>query len=248
MNTTIETILNWSEIWVLLFPMLAMVSGIKQPKYLFPVMVYVVAALWLNGLIEMVGVLFDTTSESHQALLNGLKKFSFFREFYQKLTPAHKTNVLFYNAHTLCRFVCFVVFFLSLKNDTFKKVYYGLLILFVFIFIIYFAFMDSFFNPNYISSDFMAGEAFFLICFCMLFYLSILREEPQSFWTRKDFWVVTGLCFFSTINFFLFLFYQPLLNESKESAIGIWDVFNISYIIFIIFITKAFYVPASDKL
>jgi quinol-cytochrome oxidoreductase complex cytochrome b subunit len=81
----------------------------------------------------------------------------------------------------------------------------------------------------------------------MLYYLAILREGPQNFWGIKDFWVVTALSFFSTINFFLFLFYLPLLEESVKNAISIWRIYDIAFIVFIILLTRAFYVPASKS-
>jgi hypothetical protein len=214
---------------------------------MYPVIIYVFVALWFNSLIEFIGVLFDPGLSSYRYILNFLKNNHIFNNFYTRLTSLHKTNTIFYNAHSLSRFICFTVFFFSLGHIPFKRFYFWLLGIFAIIFLLYFTLLDSFFNPNHISSDLMTGEAFFLLCFCLLYYLTILREEPQSFWARKDFWVVTGLSFFSAINFFLFLFYLPLLEESKLNAIDIWLIFNIAFIIFMLFLTKAFYVSASDK-
>jgi hypothetical protein len=223
LNKILEDILEWAELWVLILPIIAIIRTRKQPPFMYPVIIYVFVALGFNCLVEMVGVL------------------------YNYLSPSHRTNTIFYNTHSLCRFICFTAFFFSISHIPFKKLYYWLVGIFCLIFILYFSMIDSFFNPKHISSDLMTGEAFFLLCFCMLYYLNILREEPQSFWARKDFWVVTGLCFFSAINFFLFLFYLPLLAENTKNAENIWAFFNVSFIIFILFLTKAFYVPASNK-
>lgn len=223
MKLFFEDILKWSEIWVLLLPMIAIAKKPRQPRFMYPMIIFIFASLWFNGLIGLVDYL------------------------YFELSTSHRTNTLFYNTLSLCRFLCFVAFFFSLENRPFKRLQQFLLISFFMIFIYYFTFIDNFFNPRYISSDLMTGEAFFLLAFCMLYYLAVLREEPQSFWARKDFWVVTGLCFFSAINFFLFLFYLPLLAESIDNAINIWRIFSFAFIIFMLFLTKAFYVPASDK-
>jgi hypothetical protein len=223
LNSTILEILSRGEIWALIFPIIAILMQPKQPKFMYPILIYIGMSLWFNLLIEMVDL------------------------FYDDLSPSHRTNTIFYNGQSLGRFFCFVAFFFSIKHRPFRKLQKILLATFLFFFFFYFGFIDSFFNPKYISSDLMTGEAFFLLAYCMLYYLTILREEPQSFWARKDFWVVTGLCFFSAINFFLFLFYLPLLNESINNAIDIWRIFSVAFIIFMLFLTKAIYVPASDK-
>jgi hypothetical protein len=93
----------------------------------------------------------------------------------------------------------------------------------------------------------MSGEAFFLLCFCMVYYLTILRSENPRFTNRKDFWVVTGLAIFCSINFFIFLFYMPLLDESIKVAMDIWEVYIVSFNIFIIFLSIACYVPDTNN-
>jgi uncharacterized membrane protein YhaH (DUF805 family) len=93
----------------------------------------------------------------------------------------------------------------------------------------------------------MTGEAFFLLFFCMLFYLSLMKEENSSYKYRKDFWVVTGLSIYMVVNFFLFLFYNPLLDKNAQLAEDIWNVHNIAYVIFILLISKALYVSDPDK-
>jgi hypothetical protein len=248
LNQFFKEILIWAELWVLMFPIFAILKYPKQPRFMYPVIVFIFVTLWFNGLIHMVGIFFDSSLISYQNLLKVFKKLPGFNSFYTQLTPSHKTNTIFYNSLSLTRFICFVVFFFSLKNVTLKKFYYWIVGIFSMIFFLYFSFIDSFFNPRHISSDLMTGEAFFLLCFCLLYYLSILREEPQSFWARKDFWVVTGISFFSAINFFLFLFYLPLLEESVKNAINIWRIYDIAFIVFILFLTKAFYLPNAKSL
>ena len=59
-----------------------------------------------------------------------------------------------------------------------------------------------------------------------------------------DFWVVTGLSIYVVINFFVFLFYVPLLTENPDLADRMWSIHNLAYITMCIFIAKAFYEPA----
>ncbi|CAN5184168.1 hypothetical protein BH20BAC1_BH20BAC1_14220 [soil metagenome] len=60
----------------------------------------------------------------------------------------------------------------------------------------------------------------------------------------KDFWVVTGLSIYVVTNFFVFLFYTPMLNTNLNLAMKMWNVHNTAFILLCIFISKAIYAPA----
>ena len=55
------------------------------------------------------------------------------------------------------------------------------------------------------------------------------------------FWIVTGLCVYVVVNFFVFLFYLPLLDVDFRLSVNMWNVHNIAFIIFCVFIAKGFY-------
>ena len=74
----------------------------------------------------------------------------------------------------------------------------------------------------------------------MLYYLAELKDENDLF-NSPHFWVVTGLSIYVVVNFFVFLFYGPMLNVDIHLAVNIWNVHNIAFIIFCFFIGKAFY-------
>jgi len=74
----------------------------------------------------------------------------------------------------------------------------------------------------------------------MLYYLAELKEDDNLF-EGPHFWIVTGLSIYLVTNFFVFLFYAPMLSVDVNLAINIWNVHNIAFIIFCVFITKAFY-------
>lgn len=188
-----------------------------------PIKIYVWVALFLSALCYTVDIFFDV------------------------LPKYLRTNTVLYNLHSLIRFLLFSWFFLQIKPHFFKKINHSIIALFLLIFIVYFSFFDNFFNKNYISSDMMSGESFFLLCLSMVYYLSILRSENPSFTNRKDFWVVTGLAIFCAINFYIFLFYKPLLDESIKVAINIWEVYIVALNIFIIFLSIAIYVPDTNN-
>ncbi len=216
-------IFDYSEVWILLIPLILLYFKKDQPEYLRPIIIYIWVALLLNMLSYAVDVFFE-------------------------LLPKHlRSNTIFYNLHSLSRFLLFGWFFLQLKPQYFIRLKQIIIAIFLMIFVFYFSCIDSFFNLNYISADMMAGESFFLLCLSMVYYLTILRGENPKFTDRKDFWIVTGLAVFCVINFFVFLFYMPLLDESIKVTINIWVVYQIAFLIFISFIATAIYVPATDK-
>ena len=53
--------------------------------------------------------------------------------------------------------------------------------------------------------------------------------------------VVTGLAIYEVVSFPIFLFYKTLMETTKNYAVTIWDVHNLTYIVFCLFIAKAFY-------
>ncbi len=59
----------------------------------------------------------------------------------------------------------------------------------------------------------------------------------------NDFLVVTGLSIYVVFNFFVFLFYVPMITENPDLANNMWDVHNAAYIILCILTAKAFSMP-----
>ena len=56
---------------------------------------------------------------------------------------------------------------------------------------------------------------------------------------RSIAWVVAGLSIYVAVNFFIFLFYATLIATALKFSIVIWNVHNIFFIIFCIFIAIA---------
>ena len=106
--------------------------------------------------------------------------------------------------------------------------------------VVNFIFFENFFNPQSFSGNLLTVEAYLLLVYCMLYYLAELKDDENPF-NGPDFWVVTGLAIYLVTNFFVFLFYTPMLNVDIKLAINIWNVHNIAFVIFCLFITKAFY-------
>jgi hypothetical protein len=75
----------------------------------------------------------------------------------------------------------------------------------------------------------------------MLYYLYALNDEDDVMSKGPVFWIVTGLGIYVVINFFVFLFYVPMIIQNKALAAGIWNVHNVAYILLCLFLTKALY-------
>ncbi len=214
-----QLIFDWSEVWALLFPLAAYWLFPQQPYALRPVLLYVWGALFLNLLGDIIAD-------------------------FEKYLPAWlQTNLLLYNIHSLFRFVCFVYFFSLIKQSYFVRFRQLLPFLFLALAVANFIFLENYFDQNHINGNLFTLEAYFLLIHCLLYYLSQLREEVERMQNDKAFWIVTGLSIYVVINFFVFLFYVPMIQENAMLADRIWSVHNLAYIILCLFITKAIYVP-----
>ncbi len=223
MSRLLQFILDWSEVWALLIPLLVLLFKREQPDFLKPVIIYLWLALLINLVIDVI---------------MGYKVY--FPNWLQSNNP-------YYNIHSVARFACFSVFFMQLPQTSFVTLKKLLAISSVLFILINFIFFDNFFNPKHLSGNLLAAEAYLLLVYCMQYYLSELRDENNALAEGPDFWIVTGLSIYVVINFFVFLFYVPMVNTDVDLADKIWNVHNIAFIIFCIFITKAFYGPFRNK-
>lgn len=216
--------LDWSEVWSLLVPLAALSVRRSQPAFLAPVILYI----WLALVINLAG---DIISD------------------FKIYLPAWlQSNNPLYNVHSLVRYACFSYFFSRVQPDSFavlKKVLFAVSLLFL---VINFTFFEDFKNPQHLSGNLLATEAYLLLIYCMLYYLSQLNNDVEVISSGAGFWVVTGLSIYVVVNFFVFLFYVPMINEDAFLAEKMWSVHNVAYIIFCLFITKAFYAPVRNKL
>jgi len=212
-------ILDWSEVWALLIPMMILLFRRQQPATLRPIIIYLWLAFIINLVIDIIMVL---------------------RTYYPEWT-----NNPLYNIHSVVRFVCFSFYFIQLPQSSFtkfKKVLAAVSVVFI---VINFSFFENFFNYDSFSGNLLATEAYILLVYCMLYYLSELKDDSKNLFNGHDFWIVTGLSVYVVINFFVFLFYLPMIDVDLDLAMNIWNVHNIAFIIFCLFITKALY--GSDR-
>jgi hypothetical protein len=218
----LKIIIEWSEVWALLIPLLVLVLLNKPQPGMKPVIIYILVALLLN-------------------------LFGDFIADFKKLIPAlPQSNNPIYNFHSLFRFTCFSFFFNQAGKRFFPRIQNSILVIYILLFLVNFIFFENFLNPLHLSGNLLSMESFLLLASCMLYYLGVLKNEVPVIAQNKDFWIVTGLSIFFVINFFVFLFYVPLLDENRKLANTMWNFHNIAYTTLCIFIAKAFYVPAGN--
>lgn len=218
MNKYLLQILDFSEVWAMLIPLVALYFRRSQPKYLKPVIAY----LWI-GLV--INIAIDTIMA-----------------FWPHFPPWAQSNNFLYNLHSLVRFICFSIFFIGLPDQSFLKFKQILPVFSIVIFILNFTFLENFFDENYLGGNFLTAEAYLLLIYCMLYYLTELRKDDLELFHEPYFWIVTGLSIYLVINFFVFLFYIPMTKFDEELSINMWNVHNVAFIFFCCFIAKAFYV------
>jgi len=217
MQNFILEILDWSEVWSIFIPLSVLSMKGNQPAYLKPVIIYLFIALPLYLFADIIW------------------KFKLSHHFPHWL----QTNNYLYNIHSIVIVVLFSIFFINLKQsflEKFKKIIPFFFIGFV---IVNFAFFENFFEFNLLSSRLLSLAACLLLFYCLQYYFSKLQQE-DDLKIKADFWVVTGLSIYITVSFFVFLFQNRLAKDLELFAVTIWKVVDIAYIVFCIFIAKAF--------
>jgi len=213
----LSEILNWSEVWALIIPLIVILFNRRQPTTLKPIIIYLWLAFILNFCIDII------------MLIN---------VYYHKSVMS---NNFLYNMHSVVRFVCFSSYFIQLPQASFTKFKKVLAAASVTFIVINFSLFEDFFNYDSFSDNLLVTEAYVLLIYCMLYYLSELKDDSKNLFNGPDFWVVTGLSLYVVVNFFVFLFYLPMIDVDVNLAVNIWNVHNIAFIIFCIFITKGLY-------
>jgi hypothetical protein len=212
----LQEILDWSEVWAPLIPLLILSFSGKQPRYAFPVIVYLWVAFVIDALID-VGWKFGNCAPSW-------------------MNP----NNYLYNVHSIGRFLFFAAFF-YLLSPLFRATLDKLIIVAATVaMVVNFTYFENFYEVDNISSRLFAFEAGLLLFYCIRYYWMKTKTVEER---GPDFWIVTGLSVYVVFNFFYFLFYTTLITNGYISfVIAMWNFHNLTYIILCIFIARAFYV------
>jgi hypothetical protein len=210
MGKVLHFILDITEIWAVLIPLAFYFY--YRPRYVWvpPIRLFLFLALILGLIIDFI---WFGNSEDWFAW----------------------DNNIYYNVISIVRLLTFSWFFSLISKDRFiYKLSVGLFLVIALVIFIFFV------PPREFNSPLLALEAAILLFYCIRYFYFTLREDKGEMPTsNNEFWIVAGLCFYTAVNFFIFLFYHYLSKEYRGYAIGIWDVHNISFIIFCIFIARA---------
>ena len=222
MHNIIRQLLDWSEVWAFLIPVPFMLIHKKHAGYLKPVRIYIWIAIVLTLAINIIWKFKEDF---------GLQKGDFWW-----------SNNFLYNIHSIFRFVLFSWFFILLKQPFLQQIKRIISLLFIVFVLVNFILLEDFFYYNSFSSRLLSVETAILLLLCLQYYFFILREDMSAERRPPSFWVVTGLSVYAVINFPIFLFYSAFYKEFENFAIQIWDVTNLSLVIFCIFLARAFYI------
>lgn len=218
-KNVLHQILDWSEVWAPLIPLVVLSFRGGQPKYTVPVIYYLWFALVIDAFIDV-----------------GWK--------FSRCVPGwmYPNNYL-YNIHSVGRFICFSTFFYQLGypfRTRLDKTVMAMAVLFI---LINFLFFEPFYNPTLFSSRLFAIESGLLLFYCLRYYL-MQAQAGKADERGADFWVITGLSIYVVFNFFYFLFYTTLASKKQYETfvVNMWNFHNVTFVILCIFIARAFYV------
>lgn len=212
----LKEILDWSEVWALFIPLTVLALRRKPVNDLLrPVVIYLFVALVLNAFADI--------SWKFQKPLN--------------LPDWMRNNNFIYNIHFVARLLLFSWFFIRLKEPLLKSIKKLIPILYLVYVIISFI---KFKPITEFNSGPAAASAALLIFYCLLHYLYLSQQEHPPTSAKKSIaWVVAGLSIYVAVNFFIFLFYTTLMDTAVKFSIVIWNVHNIIFIVFCIFLAIA---------
>jgi len=215
----IHEILDWSEVWALLIPLAFLLWKNNKATYLKPVRIYIITALVINIAIVLIAEYKAKWGFTEDDLL--------------------WNNNFLYNIGSLLRLFLFAWFFILLRQPFMPRLKVILPFVFLVFVLVNFIFFENFVpRGDYegFSSRLLATESALLLFYCLQYFIFLIIEnKPTSLSRQPSFWLVTGLSIYVAVNFFIFLFYHYMINATRNFAETIWDVHNISFIIFCMF-------------
>ena len=206
-------ILNWSEVWAPLIPLLVFILKAPKNKHLDLIAAYLFTAFCINAIIDV----------SWQ---------------YQKYMPAFLFyNAFLYNINSFCRIIFFVLFFSLLANLPSKKTAIFFLILYLIIFVVYFIINKNF---NTLNSPLHSTESLILLLLSIVYLIRLIQSDEIYLSFDPYLLIISGLAVYESVNFFVFLFYDYLAEKDRMFDHYLWNVHNIIFIIFCVLIARAF--------
>ena len=219
--------MDWSEVWATLIPLVVYLWVKPRGRWIRPLFVYLVLALLLSLVIDITWKCVDLGIEDWNKKI-----------FWWLYRGETFYNLIFYNLNSFLRLILFTWFF-YLVNSKYNKTYSIISFLFITAGIVNFVLFENIILT--FSSRMFTIEAAIILFYCLLYYYSaIMNDEIKSLFSLPPFWIVVGLTLYASVNFLIFLFFKYLIEAEKNYAIGVWNVHNGIYIVLMIFIAVAF--------
>jgi len=222
----LRTIFDWSEVWSLFIPLAVLMLRKPNSKWITPLKWYLLCALILNLTIDFYWY---------------VNKYRLFGS-----RPGHNrwNNNIYYNLHSAARLLFFSWFFIT-QSISFKKIARIIIVAFLLFNMVLFSFFKNIFV---ISSFTLAAEAGLLLILCLLYTYKIINDKlPDLNKLYPSFWVIGGLTLYTSVNFFLFLFYNYLIKNYNKFSVNVWDLHNGLFILLCLSISIAFYYESKRK-
>lgn len=224
----LNEILDWSEVWAPLIPLIIWFVLRPKQRWVKPVIIYLLLAFIFSAALDIIW------QQNHL----GLNKW--FDENFQwwPKDDGYMKNTIFYNLISISRLLLFAWFFnyfggIFVKLNKFIPV---LFIVFTLVNFIRYEKIEDF------SSRLITLETGILLFYCILYFFRVLRDESlnEEMASKEAFRVVMGLSIYVALNFFIFLLYKQLTASFTDLAKQIWPIHNLSNIIFCLLIALAF--------
>ena len=227
MGRFLEGILDWSEVWATLIPLIVYMWIKPKAIWTRSLLIYLLIAL-------LISLVVDITWKSTDLGIKDWVEKNFWWLYRGKILY----TLIFYNINSFLRLLLLTWFFYKV-NPLYKKTYLVITGVFLIGVIINFVFFESIVLS--FSSRLFTIEAAIILFYCLLYYYTVnMNDEIKSPLALPPFWIVMGLTLYTSVNFLIFLFYNYLINAERTYAISIWNVHNLIYIVLMIFIAIGF--------
>jgi hypothetical protein len=214
MDDILNTLRNWSEVWGLFFPLGVMLFSKLSFKGLELIKGYVLLAFIINSFSTIIFV------------------------FNNELPPIFRNNNIFYNIHSLIRVFCFSAYLLITIQEKYLRVARIIFFVYFILVIINFSFFELAF---FFSTRVYVSESIILLIIVILFLLNKIHDDSNINWMKHPAFIIcVGIGFYEVLNFFIFLFFSPLLKQNREFGKLTMTIHNFTYVIFCITLAIAF--------
>jgi hypothetical protein len=150
--------------------------------------------------------------------------------YYREMPSFLKNNNVLYNIHSVMRVCLFGWYILSVHSKSYSLLSKIISVTYILFVIINFLFYESVW---FFSSRLFSAESIVLLALCISFFIRSIKDESSTDWIKHpSFIICAGLGFYETTNFFIFLFFYPLLESDREFGKLTWTIHNFSFVIF----------------